>query len=447
MYIEETLKRIRSRESCIVVLGSGYVGLTTATLLASVDFKVRAVDIKDKIVETINRGACSTKEPGLGELLKLNVDAGRLKATLNASEALQWADVAIICVQTPIDRYKKPDLSFVIEALRNIGKNLKKEMIVIISSTVPPKTVYEVAIPTLQSSSQLKAENDFYLAYVPERIAPGNAIKEFIESPRLVGGIGPNSVRVVAELFRTVCKNVIETDVATAEVAKLAENTFRDVNIAFANELALLCEKLGVDAANVIKLANTHPRVNIHSPGPGVGGPCIPKDPHLLVHNAKNMGFDSKIILASRHLNDYMSLHIIELVIKGLVLTRKDVRKSKICILGTAYKGGASESRLSPSKEVIKQIMKLGAEVAVYDPHCKETFGAKAAENLYAAAKEADCIVIMADHPEFRKLDLSWLKGLMNEKPVIVDGKRIINPAEAEKLNFTYIGVGYIKEK
>jgi UDP-N-acetyl-D-mannosaminuronic acid dehydrogenase len=444
MHTKETLERIRRRESSIAVLGAGYVGLTTATLLANAGFKVMAVDIKDKIVKTINRGACPIKEPELGALLKLNVDAGRLRATLNASEALQWADVTIICVQTPIGRYKEPDLSFLMDALRNVGKNLKKEMIVIISSTVPPKTIREIARTMLESLSNLKTEKDFYLAYVPERVAPGNVIKEFIEGPRIVGGIGSNSSRVVAELFRTVCKNVIETDDAIAEVAKLAENIFRDVNIAFANELALICEKLGVDVINVIKIANTHPRVNIHQPGPGVGGPCLPKDPYLLVHGAKVKGAGSKIILASRRLNDYMPLHIVQKVIKGLTLTGKHIEKSKICILGTAYKGGVSDSRLSPSKKVIQQILKLGGEVTVYDPYCKENFGAKAAETLSAAAKGVDCIVVMTDHPEFKKLDLSMLKNLMNEKPIIVDGKRILDPTEAKKFNFTYIGVGYV---
>lgn len=443
---EETLKKIRRRESCIAVLGSGYIGLITATLFANAGFKVTTVDVKNKIVRMINRGICPIKEPELDSLLKLNVDAGRLKATLDVSEALKRADVAIICVQTPINKRKKPNMDFLVKALRDVGKNLKKEMVVVVSSTVPPKTMCEVAIPTLESLSNLKSEYDFYLAYVPERVAPGNAIKEFIENPRVVGGVGSSSSKIAAELFRTICKNVMETDIATAEVAKLAENTFRDVNIAFANELALLCEKLGVDVSNVIKLANTHPRVNIHSPGPGVGGPCLPKDPYLLIYGTKNTDFDSRVILASRHLNDYMPLHIVELIIKSLALTKRNAKESKICVLGTAYKGATSDSRLSPSKKVIKRLIQLGAEVIVYDPYCKETFKGKAAENLCIAVKGADCIVIMTDHPEFKKLDLSMIKRLMNKKPIIVDGRRIIDPIKAKKLNFTYMGVGYCNE-
>ena len=445
MDIEKTLKRIKNRESHIVVLGTGYVGLTTAVLFANTNFNVTAVDVKQNIVEAINRGLCPTKESGLDDLLKLNVNAGRLKATLNAAEALQKAEIIIICVQTPIDRNKRAKLSILTNAIDTLGRNLKEGMIVILSSTVPPRTTREMIRPKLESLSKLKAEHDFYLAYVPERIAPGNAIKEFIDSPRLVGGVGPNSLKVATELYRTVCKNVIETDAPTAEVAKLAENTFRDVNIAFANELALLCEKLCVDVSNVIKLANTHPRVNIHQPGPGVGGPCIPKDPYLLVYQSKDLEFNSKIILASRHLNEYMPLHIVELLTKSLVNTGRDAKKSRICILGTAYKGGVADSRLSPSKEVIRRLIKLGTEVTVYDPYCEETFGAKKAQDLQAAVKGTDCIVIMTDHPEFKKIDLLKVKKLMNKKPIIVDGRRIIDPNEAEKNNFIYAGVGYGK--
>jgi len=447
MDIERTLKRIRNRESPIVVLGTGYVGLTTAVLFANTNFNVTAIDVKKDIVEAINHGLCPIKETGLEDLLKLNVNAGRLKATLNATEALRMAEVIIICVQTPINKNKKPELRILTKAIDTAGKNLNAGMTIILSSTVPPRTTQGIIRPRLESLSKLKAEDGFCLAYVPERIATGNAIKEFIESPRLIGGVGPNSLKVSAELYRTVCKNVIETDATTAEVAKLAENTFRDVNIAFANELALLSEKLSVDIAEVIKLSNTHPRVNIHQPGAGVGGPCIPKDPHLLIYKAKDLGFNSKIILASRHINEQMPLHVVELVINSLRSTGRDIKKSKICVLGTAYKGGVADSRLTPSEEVIKRIMKLGIEIAVYDPHCKETFGAKAAESLLDALREADCVVIMTDHPEFKKMDLSKLKGVMNKNPIIVDGRRIINPTEAEKFNFTYIGIGYGKKE
>jgi UDP-N-acetyl-D-mannosaminuronic acid dehydrogenase len=327
------------------------------------------------------------------------------------------------------------------KALESVGKHVRKRMLVIVSSTVPPGTMLEKAKPSLESLSGLKAETEFYLAYVPERIAPGKALEEFVESPRLVGGVGPNSTKAGAELFRTVCKKVIETDASTAEFAKLAENTYRDVNIAFANELALLCERRGVDVMEAIKLANTHPRVNIHMPGPGVGGPCLPKDPYLLSNSFRPASHD--VIKTARKINDYMPKHIVELILQALRDTGKDVKGAKIAMLGTAYKKDVDDSRLSPAEPIIHELASLGAETRVYDSRCSVSFGAKRVDSLREAVEDADCLVIITDHSEFKNLSLREIKTLMNEKPTIIDGRRIMNPHEAEDQGFIYYGVGF----
>lgn len=434
------IEKIQQRSLRLGVLGAGYVGLPTAALFADAGFHVIALDVKLEVVKAVNNGVSSINEPGLGELVSRNVQAGRLKATLNSAETLNQEDAVIISVQTPIGKNKKPNLCFLAKALESVGKNTKKGMLVVISSTVPPRTMLEEVKPSLESLSGLKAENEFYLAYVPERIAPGKALKEFVESPRLVGGVGHNSTQVAAELFRTVCKKVIETDAATAEVAKLAENTYRDVNIAFANELALLCEQQGVDAIEAIKLANTHPRVNVHSPGPGVGGPCLPKDPYLLLNSSKPMSHD--IIKTARQINNYMPKHIVKLILQALKNTGKNVKNSKIAILGTAYKSDVDDSRLSPSEPIIHELIRLGAETGIYDPHCSASFGAKRANSLHEAIKGADCLVIITDHNEFKNLNLQEIETLINDKPTIIDGRRILNPSEAEALGFLYYGLG-----
>jgi UDP-N-acetyl-D-mannosaminuronic acid dehydrogenase len=318
-------------------------------------------------------------------------------------------------------------------------------MLVAICSTIPPRTMQEKIKPLLESLCGLKADTDFYLAYVPERIAPGKALQEFIESPRLVGGIGPNSTKIAAELFGNVCKTVIETDATTAEIAKTAENTFRDVNIAFANQLALICEQHGADITKVIKLANTHPRVNIHTSGPGVGGPCLTKDPYLLTHQSKPEDYD--LIYTARKINDNMPTHIVNLTIQALKNAGKDVKNSKITILGTAYKANIDDSRFSPSESIIQKINELDATSIVYDPYCTNTFGAKKATSLHESIEGADCLIIATDHTEFKNLNLTIMKQLMNDKPAIVDGRRILNPHEAEDLGFIYYGVGYRKKE
>jgi UDP-N-acetyl-D-mannosaminuronic acid dehydrogenase len=436
--MKEIITKIRNREANLAMLGLGHVGLPTAALFADAGFHVVTIDINPEIVRALNSGVSSISEPGLQELVSGNVQAGRLRATLNSTEA--QADAVIISVQTPVDLNKKPNLSFLIKALEEIGNTIRKGNLVVVSSTIPPGTVLISVKPRLESLSGLKADDEFYLAYVPERIAPGKALKEFVESPRLVGGVGTNSTKVAAELFRTVCKKVIETDAATAEVAKLAENTYRDVNIAFANQLALLCEQRGVDAIEAIKLANTHPRVNIHTPGPGVGGPCLPKDPYLLLHSLRP---SHNIIRTARKSNDYMPKHIVSLIQQTLENAGKDIENSKIAILGTAYKNDVDDSRLSPSKPIIHELMRLGAEVTAYDPHCSESFEAKKASSLYEALKGADCLVVVTDHTEFKNLNLREIKTLMNKKPTIADGRRIINPHESEDLGFIYYGVGF----
>jgi UDP-N-acetyl-D-mannosaminuronic acid dehydrogenase len=436
--IEGTKKRL-----CLAVLGSGYVGLPTAALFAGAGFCVTAIDVKPAIVESVNQGISPINEPGLQELISKNVKAAKLNATFLSSATLKNKHVIIVAVQTPIDKNKKPNLSFLTSAIETIGENLKKGMLVVICSTMPPGTLQGRVKPLLEAASGMKADIDFYLAYVPERIAPGKALKELVESPRLVGGIGFNSTKMAMKLFGTICKRLIATDATTAEVAKTAENTFRDVNIAFANQLALICEQHGADVAKVVELANTHPRVKIHSPGPGVGGPCLTKDPYLLVHgtNFEN----ANVIKAARETNDYMPHHMVELALKGLKCVGKRIDNSTVVLLGTSYKAEVDDPRLSPSEPIIRKIMELGAETIVYDPYCIETFGAKKANSLLEAVKGADCLILAVDHPEFRNLNLQTLKEFMNVKPIIIDGKRLIDPTKAEKIGFKYFAIGYGK--
>lgn len=436
------IEKIRNRNLIISVIGAGYVGLPTAALFAEVGFNVICVDVRLDIVKNINSGISSINEPGLSELISLNVKSGRLKATLSSDIVLKQADAILICVQTPIDNNKRPDLSFLLSALEKVGTELKKGMLIVVCSTIPPGTTQQKIAPLLESSSKLKVDTDFFLAFVPERIAPGKTLKEFVESPRLVGGMGKNSTKIANALFSAVCKKTIETDPITAEIAKTAENTFRDINIAFANQLALICEHYGADITKVIPLANTHPRVNIHLSGPGVGGPCLTKDPYLLINN---ICLPKDMITIARDINDYMPRHIIKLTLDALNLVGKNIANSKIGIIGAAYKAEVDDARFSPSEPVIQQLIKFGAKTIVYDPLCTTTFGAKKAESLIEIFKGSDCIIIMTEIAEIKSIVLSEMMLLMCSNPVIIDGKRVIDPKQAEKLGFIYYGVGYGK--
>ena len=442
---EELIDKIRRRKARLVVVGLGHVGLTTATVFADAGFQTIGVDIRREIVEMTSSGKSHMREPGLDKLVRKVVRDGRLKATTNTEQATRKADIAIICVQTPINEDKEPDLDYLTQACEAVAKVLSKGKLVVVQSTVPPRTTKNLVAKILEDGSGLKGGRDFWLVSCPERTAPGKAIQEFVESVRIVGGYNPESAEIAVELFKTVTRGEILTlDCTSAEVAKLAENTFRDVNIAFANELALICEQTGIDAIDVIRLANTHPRVNIHKPGCGVGGPCLPKDPYLLLHPTRAKGFKSRVIEPCRQLNDYMSDHTVKLVVEALEEVGKDVKTSKIAILGVAYKGEADDARNSPVERIVGQLIKMSAEIFVFDPYCKESFGAKKAEDIIDATKGADCIITVTDHRMFKELKLEKIKVLMNENPVIVDGRRVVNPVKAKNEGFVYRGIGSV---
>jgi len=440
---QELIRKIRRKEATISVIGLGRVGLVTATMFAKSGFQVVGVDIKPEVVEAVSSGRSHIREPRLEKLINEVVGNGKLRATANIRKAFTNSDIGILCVQTPLTEDKKPDQSHIKKACIDIARSLSKGKLLVIESTVPPGKTRSLA-RILEQRSKLNCGKDFWMAHCPERIAVGNAVKDFVENVKIVGGYDDSSTEIAAELFRAVTKRgILTTDSTTAEVAKLAENSFRDVNIAFANELALVCEEIGVDVADVIKLANTHPRVNIHKPGCGVGGPCIPKDPHLLLHGVKNKSQRLKLMLYARELNEHMPEHTVTLVADALKKVDKDVKTSRIAVLGATFKGEIDDDRNSPSEKIVHKLIQLGAKVVVYDPYTTNSFGATRAPDNTQAVKGADCVVIVTEHEMFKKLQLEKLKNLMNQKPVIVDGRRLFSPIEAKRLGFTYVGVGY----
>jgi len=430
------------KQATIAIVGSGHVGLPTAVSFANAGCLVCAVDADERIVRGINSGLDPVGEPGLEEEIKRNISLDRLRATTDTLLAAQQSDAIVISVPTPVAE-RQPDLRYLENVLEKVAPALNGGKTIIIVSTIPPGTMRMMVRPFLEQRSGLVAERDFYLAYVPERIAPGNALKDLLETPRLVGGVGPKSTEVAAELFGKICRRIITATSDTAEASKLVENSFRDVNIAFANELALVCERLGIDVCEVIELANTHPRVSIHKPGGGVGGPCLPKDPWLLLHGGSDRDFQARIIPIARAINDSMPAHVVRLVERALNSVGKEVRGATVSVLGTAYKGGTSDTRLTPSASVIGDLAKLGCKVIAYDPYASEVFAARRANSLEEATSASDCLVVMTDHSEFKHIDLEKCKQTMTDRPAIVDGRRLIDPGNARRLGFAYFAVGY----
>ncbi len=436
------LGKIEERKADVCVVGLGQVGMPTALIFADSGFNVTGYDINEKIVNQMNRGVCHFSEPGINELLKECLEKKRFRASIDFKKTLASSDVVIICVPTPLSAENKPNLDFLADACRTLAKNPLKDKLIVIESSIPPGTTRNLVIPILRKN-KYKLDKDFWVVYIPERLAPGKALEEISKNSRIIGSYDA----VGAEIARALYKNIIKSDllitqVDVAETSKLVENTYRDVNIAFSNETAKICEQLGIDVMEVVRVANTHPRVHVHVPGVGVGGPCIPKDPYLLISPYLKLNLDLDVIPRARAVNEAMPLHLVSLTEKALKEGGISFSDATVLCLGVAYKGNVSDTRNTPAEDVVRALLDAGSKVSAYDPFTDETFGAKKCRNLDEGVKSADAVVILTDHDEFRLLDLAKLKKLMKRNAVLVDGRRIYSPAKVKSAGIRYVAVG-----
>jgi UDP-N-acetyl-D-mannosaminuronic acid dehydrogenase len=426
----------------IAIFGLGHIGLPTAALFAKSGLSVVGVDINKKAVDTVNSGRSHIMEPGLEELVQDAVSKGKLNATLDGINASKDSKIMIIIVPTPVDEFNRSDLLAVKFASETISKSLNRNDLVIVESTVPPRTCETIVIPILEECG-LKAGEDFMVACTPERALPNNTIYEMTHNARVIGGINKESSDLAAELYQRITKGeIIKVDnLITAEMVKLMENTFRDVNIALANELAMICEKLGIDAIEAINAANHHPRVNIHTPGPGVGGHCLSIDPYFIVEIADEKGTNADLIKTSRMINESMPNHVCKLVMDALAQSKKSVKNSKLGILGVAYKGNVADARETPAEPLIKFLREKGADVYVYDPYVPDeiikSLGAKAVE--MEKVLNCDCVVLLTDHEQFKKITPEMIK-----KGVFVCTRPILEPSKFKEKGVIFKGVGRI---
>jgi len=404
----------------VCVLGLGYIGLPTAAVLSMHGHQVVGVDIRPDIVEDLKQGKVHIKELGLTAIVRDALRSGNLMLSRDPVPS----DVFLICVQTPLDD-QKADLRFLTDATRSVVPILRAGNLVIVESTVPPGTTLRVVRPILESSG-LVAPQDFQIAYCPERVMPGHVLREIVENDRVVGGIDSRSADRAKELYASFVRGeILTTDCTTAEFVKLIENAYRDVNIAFANELALMAERLGVDVWEAITLANRHPRVNILRPGPGVGGHCLPIDPWFLIEAAG----ESRIIRAAREVNNLMPVRIVELVAHEL----DGVEAPRVAVWGVAYKGGVADIRESPAIEVSKRLQERGMSVSVYDPHVPHH--EFPTEPLDDSVRDADCVLILTDHREFRYID-PFSVGKEMRRRLLIDTRACVDHTRWQEAGF-----------
>jgi len=403
----------------VSVIGMGYIGLPTAAVLASRKVNVVGIDVNQDVVDTINKGNIHIVEPELDILVRSVVQAGFLRTTTQPEKA----DVFMVAVPTPFKGENKPDLSYIEKAAKAIAPVLEKDNIVILESTSPVGATEKMMAWMQEIRPDLKfpvfgtndGEMDISVAHCPERVLPGHVVRELVENDRIIGGVTSQCAQRARNIYKIFVEaDCLLTDCRTAELSKLVENSFRDVNIAFANELSLICDKLNINVWELIKLANRHPRVNILQPGPGVGGHCIAVDPWFIVDSAPD---EAKLIRAARLVNDGKPLFVLEKINQAVAKIGKRTSELNIACLGLAFKPDIDDLRESPALGISKQISIMNfAKQYLVEPNITTMpmgFDSQNIElvDLNIALIDADIVVLLVDHTLFKEMDLSLLSG------------------------------------
>ncbi|HSQ89741.1 nucleotide sugar dehydrogenase [Romboutsia sp.] len=416
----------------ICVVGLGYIGLPTAAILADNGYDVVGVDINKEVIDNLNKGKIIIEEPNLNEIVKDVVSKKKLIGKYSPGKA----DIFIICVPTPIREDKKADMTYVIDATKRILPHVRKNNIVILESTSPVGTTENIIKPILEKTN-LKVGQEIYLGYCPERVIPGRIIEELSNNNRIIGGINEISALKIKEIYESfVNGQLYTTDTNTAEMVKLTENTFRDVNIALANELLKVCDDLGINVWNLIKYCNKHPRVNILDPGPGVGGHCLAVDPWFIVEASENL---ANIIKLSRQTNDSMPQYVFDKVEK---LTKDLEGSKKISILGMTYKKDIDDMRESPIVHLVDILKENNYQISIYDPYVSEYEDLE--KDLLKCVKDSDLLVLGVDHCAFKNIQYEEVYKAMKGK-VILDTRKFLDEDKMKEIGFIYKLLGYKK--
>jgi nucleotide sugar dehydrogenase len=422
----EISERLKEGSAVVCVVGVGYVGHPLAEAFSK-HLKVIGYDSNEEKVEELNR----------------KNNNNNLVFTSDPVEIKQ-ADFVLIAVPTPVTESKEPDLFCVKSCVDTIGQNLKKGAFIVLESTVYPGVTEEIVMPLLEKSSGMKCGVDFKLGYSPERINPGDEVHGISNITKVVSGMDEATTEVLAELYDLVTTVFKARDIQTAEAAKVIENIQRDLNIALMNELALIFERMNIDIMDVIEAAATKWNFNVYYPGAGVGGHCLPVDPYYLVTKADELGYHSKVITAGREVNDYMPLHMFELLMDALNDCERSVKNSKIVVLGFSYKENVGDPRESPVEDFLKELLKRKGDIHLIDPYVEhkylDPFG-KVEKDVYSALEDADAMVLMTAHKEFKEIDLKKVMNLMRT-PVLIDGRRLFDHKKAIEFGFRYRSIG-----
>ena len=431
----------------VCVIGIGRIGLPTALSFANAGLKTIGVDINQNLIDMINNNDFPLKdEVGYEEIFNRVLENGNLSVTNDAKSAVEASDLILLSLPTPMNEKNIPYY----DTLQSVGKNLSEILqpnsLVIVESTIEPGFIENEFINLIESSGRLKIKQDFTIGVCPENANPGQILHDFTNLPRLVGGIDENTREIIKMIYNYVfsVELIPMPDCKTANAVKLTTNIFRDVNIAFVNELALLFEKLGIDINTVLKAADRKYNFQIHYPGAGVGGPCLPVNSYQMLNSAKEINDNLlKMVKVSREINEHMPYHVIELLKDALNEGKVQLESSEILILGISYKPNVKDIQLSPAEVIISELKKLGVKIRIFDPYFKDgtIYGIETANSLDEGISKVDAAIIVTAHNEFQNIEPEYFVSKM-KSPILIDTRGIIDMDAAKKAGLIFRGLG-----
>jgi len=443
---EDVHESLTKKTLRVCVIGIGRIGLPTALSFAKSGLQTIGVDINENLVQNVNSGKFPLKdEPGYEEIFNDVIRNKKFSATTKIEDAVSNSDLILLSLPTPMDENNIPDYS----ALRNVGSKLSDILspnsLVIVESTIEPGFIEDDMVSLISKSGKLQVEKNFFIGVCPENANPGEILHDFTNLPRLVGGINSNTTKIIKSIYNFVFSvELVEMpDCKTANAVKLTTNVFRDINIAFVSELSLMFEKLGIDTNKVLEAAKKKYNFQVHYPGAGVGGPCLPINSYQLLNTAKRTGSNLSIIESGRKINEKMPAHVIDLTIDAFKESGKPLNNSEILILGISYKPDVKDIQLTPAEDIIKKLKSLGANVHIYDPYFSSTkiFDIDVSESLSNELLEKmDAAIIVTAHEEFKKSSILNFNKM--KTPILIDTRGIIDPVDAKDSMLIFRGLG-----
>jgi len=444
---DDVEKSLRSQTLRVCVVGIGRIGLPTALLFAKSGLDTIGVDINENLVQNINSGIYPLKdEPGIEEIFNDVIKNKKFLATTKIEDAVPNSDLILLSLPTPMDENNIPDYSALRSVATKLSEILSPNSLVIVESTIEPGFIEDEMISTILESRRLKIGENFFIGVCPENANPGEILHDFTNLPRLVGGINNHVTKIIKMIYDFVFSvELVEMpNCKTANAVKLTTNVFRDINIAFISELSIMFEKLGIDTMKVLEAAKKKYNFQIHYPGAGVGGPCLPINSYQLLNSAKRAGVKLSMIESGRKINEKMPDHVVKLTSDAFKESNKSLENSDVLILGVSYKPNVKDIQLSPAEKIIKKLQNLGTNVHIYDPYfsSENIFGIKVEDNLDDILPKMDAAIIVTSHDDFKKIKISSFAKMKN--PILIDTRGIIDPSSAklEKVIFRGLGRG-----